>query len=99
ATPAAGAPTQPALLPTLVPGTPTVVVDLPTDGPQQDPALKLSTKSGGPSLFALPFDVGGVGAMAVDWIGQLGQQFVFGAQLTAGLFVLLGVVAFLRNNL
>ncbi len=87
-----------AALPTSLPGTPTVVVDLTKNAPGLD---SIFTQGNGKS--ALPFNpsdvMGTVGASAGAFAGQMSHQFIFGMQAMAGLFILLGVIVFLRENL
>ncbi len=79
--------------------TPTLVIDVPTTQPGSDPLLSKSASSAAaPSI--LPLDqINTVTSSAGAFAGQLGHFFVFGIQLTAGIFLFLGVIAFLRNNL
>ncbi len=84
---------------TAVPGTPTVVVDLQSNVPGQDSIFG----SGKSSVPLVPTEfvgtMGTVGSSAGEFAGQISHQFVFGMQAMAGLFILLGVIVFLRQNL
>ena len=78
--------------------TPTLSIQIPTSQPQTDALL--SQDKPGSALSALPLDqISSWGTAAGDWMSSLGQAFIFGIQLTAGLFFMLGVIAFLRRNL
>ncbi len=82
---------------TPAPGTPTLVVELPSNVPGQGPDL---TKTlGTTNLPQLTDQLSSVGTAVSSGVGQLGQSFVFGIQMTAGLFILLGIIVFLRHNL
>ncbi len=94
---AAQTPGAPSVVQTVLPGTPTVVVDLPKNVPGADSIF--TTGNGKSALPFNPADLATVGDTAGAFAGQLGHQFTFGMQAMAGLFILLGVIVFLRENL
>jgi hypothetical protein len=80
-------------------GTPTLTIQIPTVAPGLDPLLTQG-KGAASLLPRLPTaELDSIGAAAIAWTGSLGRAFVFGMQLTAGAFILLGVIVFLRRNL
>lgn len=79
------------------PVVPTVVVDLPKAVPGADSIF--TTSSGKSGLPFTPPSWGAVGDSASVFAGQLSHQFIFGMQAMAGLFILLGMIVFVRRNL
>ncbi len=79
--------------------TPTLTIQIPTVQPGTNSLISPGNGSSS-SIPTLPLaQLNSFGSSAMGWAGSLGQSFVFGIQLTAGIFILLGAIVFLRRNL
>jgi hypothetical protein len=78
---------------------PTIFIDVPTEAPTVESTLVVTTTARNAGQAVLPFDISSIGAAMGDFVSSLKGSFLFGIQLTAAVFILLGAIVFLRQNL
>ncbi len=67
--------------------------------PELTPAAPFTSTVRNVGQSSLPFDLSSIGDSLGEAVAPLRTSFLLGVQLTAGLFILLGAIVFLRHNL